>query len=468
MINTKKQNNLMFIIVILMGGFLSLLTETLLNNAIPAIMREVHVSQTSAQWLNTGYILVVGIMMPLSAYFLNRFRLKPLFITTMVIFLLGTLISVMSFTFTFLLLGRLVQAISVGISMPLTQSLMMLIFPIDKRGSAMGLSSIVIILGPAIGPTLSGWIVDQYSWQMLFIILIPISIIIIILSMIFVRNITQPTGDKLDWKSLALSSLGFGILLYGFSSIGNTGSVDLSSLVMVVVGIIFVILFVIRQLKMEKPMLEMKVFKSISFTKTTILAALSSIALLGVELILPLYVQNVRGVSALDSGLIMLPGAIIMGIISPIAGRLFDKHGIKWLAIIGFGILTLASVPMIWFDHTTSVVLISTLYAIRMLGLGLVMMQLNTSGVNALPAKYLVHGNTVASTFRQVASSLGSALLVTVSTMTAKLSANGHSVTLANTATGYQWTFMVVTGFSLLCFLMAFTLRNKTAAEITG
>lgn len=215
-------------------------------------------------------------------------------------------------------------------------------------------------------------------------------------------------------------------------------------------------------------MLEMKVFKSISFTKTTILAALSSIALLGVELILPLYVQNVRGVSALDSGLIMLPGAIIMGIISPIAGRLFDKHGIKWLAIIGFGILTLASVPMIWFDHTTSVVLISTLYAIRMLGLGLVMMQLNTSGVNALPAKYLVHGNTVASTFRQVASSLGSALLVTVSTMTAKLSANGHSVTLANTATGYQWTFMVVTGFSLLCFLMAFTLRNKTAAEITG
>lgn len=378
----------------------------------------------------------------------------------MVIFLLGTLISVMSFTFTFLLLGRLVQAISVGISMPLTQSLMMLIFPIDKRGSAMGLSSIVIILGPAIGPTLSGWIVDQYSWQMLFIILIPISIIIIILSMIFVRNITQPTGDKLDWKSLALSSLGFVILLYGFSSIGNTGSVDLSSLVMVVV--------VIRQLKMEKPMLEMKVFKSISFTKTTILAALSSIALLGVELILPLYVQNVRGVSALDSGLIMLPGAIIMGIISPIAGRLFDKHGIKWLAIIGFGILTLASVPMIWFDHTTSVVLISTLYAIRMLGLGLVMMQLNTSGVNALPAKYLVHGNTVASTFRQVASSLGSALLVTVSTMTAKLSANGHSVTLANTATGYQWTFMVVTGFSLLCFLMAFTLRNKTAAEITG
>ncbi len=378
----------------------------------------------------------------------------------MVIFLLGTLISVMSFTFTFLLLGRLVQAISVGISMPLTQSLMMLIFPIDKRGSAMGLSSIVIILGPAIGPTLSGWIVDQYSWQMLFIILIPISIIIIILSMIFVRNITQPTGDKLDWKSLALSSLGFVILLYGFSSIGNTGSVDLSSLVMVVV--------VIRQLKMEKPMLEMKVFKSISFTKTTILAALSSIALLGVELILPLYVQNVRGVSALDSGLIMLPGAIIMGIISPIAGRLFDKHGIKWLAIIGFGILTLASVPMIWFDHTTSVVLISTLYAIRMLGLGLVMMQLNTSGVNALPAKYLVHGNTVASTFRQVASSLGSALLVTVSTMTAKLSANGHSVTLANTATWYQWTFMVVTGFSLLCFLMAFTLRNKTAAEITG
>jgi EmrB/QacA subfamily drug resistance transporter len=453
----KPSTRRLLVLSVLLGGFLSSLTETILNNALPTIMNAFDINQSSAQWLSTGYILVVGIMMPAAAFFFNRFRLKPLFLTTLTLFLVGTTIAACAPSFGWLFFGRTIQAISVGISMPLTQNVMTLVYPPEKRGTAMGMAAIVIILGPAIGPTLSGWIVDNYSWQMLFWALIPVTIVILILSTFSLRNINEVHPTRLDVPSLLLSTAGFGTLLYGFSNIGAIAGIDLFTISLVVIGIIVVGVFLWYQLRMEKPLLDIRVFKAPSFTKTTALAAMTNIAMLGTELIVPLYLQDVRGISPMYSGMMLLPGAILMALMSPIAGRILDNHGIKNMAFVGFGVLTIATIPMIWFNSKTSLIWIMALYAIRMGSIALVMMPTTTSGINALPNHLVVHGNTVSTTFRQVASSLGTAGLVTVSSVVA------HGSNLTH---GYQAAFAAANMVSLVCLVLTATLKNWTKPEI--
>lgn len=462
----QKENNLVFIIVLLLGGFLSSMTETIMNNSLTTIMRELHVTEATAQWLSTGYIMVVGIMMPVAVYLIHRFTLRQLFPTAVLIFLLGTIVAAAAPSFGVLLLGRLIQALAVGIIMPLVLNLMVLLFPASKRGWAMGMSSCVIILGPAIGPTLSGWIVDHYSWRMLFQFLIPLTIIIMILAFIFTKNVTQVQDDQLDVPSVIESTLGLGLMLYGFFRIGSVATVDTLSWVTLILGIIFTYLFVRRQLRLDHPLLEMRVFKSPSFTKTTILSSITNIAMLGAELIIPLYIQNVRGESALVSGLLLLPGALVMFIVSPLAGVLYDRWGIRKLAISGFVILTLASIPMIWFNETTPLWWISLLYATRMMGIGLVMMQVGTAGLNALPDRYSLHGNTVASTIRQIAGSLGTAIMVTVAAIFSQHAQHVGHVAKMSLQIGHSWSFIVILLVLVVCLLMTFTLKNKTTPEI--
>lgn len=459
MTETKKLvfSDYLFIMVVLLGSFLSSLTETIMNNALPTIMHAFNITQSTAQWLTTGYILVVGVMMPATAYFMDRFKLRPLFIYTMALFLGGTLIAGIAPNFGILLLGRMIQAVSVGVSMPISANILMLLFPEEKRGTAMGLAGVVVIFSPALGPTIAGWILKYYSWRMLFHFISPIAIIVLVLAFFFCKNITETKDVKLDWLSLISSSLGLGALLYGFSSFGS-----LSSYVLLVVGVAILAWFVHRQLILPEAFLEMRVFKSISFSKTTILAALTSIAMLGAELILPLYIQNVHGASALTSGLLLMPGAIATMVVAPVSGRLFDKYGIRMMSIIGFSLTIITTLPMIFFTATTPYWIITVCYTIRMAGIGMVSMQVLTSGINALPRELLVHGNSVASTVRQVASSLGTALMVTVASFATSLSTARGSSALQ---TGYAWGFGVATVLSVICLLVAFTLKSKTSAE---
>lgn len=460
MVRTQKQfalKDYLFIATVLLGAFLSSLTETIMNNAIPTIMDAFAVSQSTAQWLSTGYILVVGIMMPATAYFMDRFKLKSLFIATFGLFLVATILCGIAPNFSVLFVGRMLQAVSVGISMPVASNVLMLIFPKEQRGMAMGLSGVVVIFGPALGPTLAGWILKSYSWRMLFHMISPIAVVVLICAIAFVRNITDTKPIKLDWFSLALSSVGLGALLYGLSNFGSW-----SAYVLIIAGIGILAIFVKRQLNTDNPFLEMRVFKSPSFTRTTILAALVSIVMLGAELLIPLYVQNVHGASALTSGLIMMPGAVVMMIMSPISGHIFDKYGVKVLTVLGLAITIIATIPMTFFNATTSIIWISACYTVRMAGIGMVSMQLVTSGINALPKALLVHGNSVASTIRQAASSLGTAFIVTVSSVVTQHASGNHIIALE---TGYRWSFIVTTLIAVVGLLIAFRLVSKTTPE---
>ena len=468
----KKYNRSLLVAVLLIGTFCTVLNQTLLATAFPTLMKEFDISASTVQWLTTGFLLINGIMIPISAWLINSFSSKKLYLSAMGTFLIGTIICFIAQNFPVLLAGRLIQAVGVGLSMPLLQNIMLTIFPPEKRGSAMGMAGIVIGLAPALGPTLSGWIIDHYSWRDLFGMVIPIVILVLVLAVFFMKSVIELTHPKIDAISAILSTIGFGSLLYGFSSVGDKGWLSKEVLGFLIVGIIFIFLFSKRQLNIEHPFLELRVFKSKIFTIAAVLAGVTNMAMIGAEMVLPLYIQNIRGESAFHSGLMLLPGALVMGLMMPITGAIFDKHGARKLAITGMFILTSATLPFAFLTSQTSVIVIVVLYAIRMFGISMVMMPVTTSGMNALPAQLISHGTAVNNTFRQVASSIGTAILISVLTNVTKNNLPAKSMlettplaykdqAINATLSGYHAAFFVAVIFGFIGWLITFTLAKK-------
>lgn len=468
----KPYNRSLLVTVLLIGTFCTVLNQTLLTTAFPTLMKAFNISASSVQWLTTGFLLVNGIMIPISAFLINRFESKKLYLGAMSIFLAGTIICFFAPSFAILLTGRLVQAAGVGISMPLLQNIMLSIFPPEKRGSAMGMSGIVIGLAPALGPTLSGFIIDNYQWRDLFGMVIPIVVLVLILAFFLMKSVIQLTHPTIDVLSALLSTIGFGSLLYGFSSVGDDGWGSAKVLGFLFVGVVVIIAFAWRQLHSEHPFLELRVFKSPTFTIAAILSGVVNMAMVGAELVLPLYIQNIRGESAFHSGLMLLPGALVMAPMMPITGAIFDKYGAKRLAISGMFILTAATLPFAFLTAETPIAMIVILYAIRMFGISMVMMPVTTSGMNALPMNLISHGTAVNNTFRQIASSIGTAILISILTNVTKgnLPSNGllkalplqykHQA-LNATLSGYHAAFYTAVAFGLVGFAITFFLKKK-------
>jgi len=237
--------------VLLAGAFVAILNQTLLATALPHIMADLKIDATKAQWLTTVFMLVNGIMIPVTAFLIGKFSTRGLFLTAMGLFAIGTGVAAISPTFSLLLVGRVLQAAGAGIMLPLMQTILLLMFPIEKRGSAMGMVGLVIAFAPAIGPTLSGWIVDSYSWRYLFYLIFPIAIIDIIFAYFALKNVTERKNPTLDVLSIILSTLGFGGLLFGFSNAGSNGWGSLSVLAPLIVGIVTLVLFIVRQFKLK-------------------------------------------------------------------------------------------------------------------------------------------------------------------------------------------------------------------------
>lgn len=472
----KPYNRSLLVVVLLIGTFCTVLNQTLLTTAFPALMKAFNISASSVQWLTTGFLLVNGIMIPISAWLINKFSSKRLYLTAMTIFLIGTITCFVAPNFSTLLIGRLIQAAGVGISMPLLQNIMLSIFPPEKRGSAMGMAGIVIGLAPALGPTLSGWIIDHYTWRDLFGMVIPIVILVLVLAFFLMKSVIQLSNPSIDVLSAFLSTVGFGSLLYGFSSVGNDGWGSSKVISFLVIGVFVIGLFVWRQLHLEHPFLELRVFKSPTFTIAAILSGVVNMAMVGAEMVLPLYIQNIRGESAFHSGLMLLPGALIMGLMMPITGAIFDKHGAKRLAISGMLILTAATLPFAFLTQETPIVMIVILYAIRMFGISMVMMPVTTSGMNALPMNLISHGTAVNNTFRQVASSIGTAVLISILTNVTKdnlpkasllksLPLSYKDQAINATLSGYHAAFFVAVTFGLVGFIITFFLKNNKKIE---
>ncbi|HDG4131220.1 TPA: DHA2 family efflux MFS transporter permease subunit [Staphylococcus aureus] len=487
---------------LLFGMFIAILNQTLLNVALPKINTEFNISASTGQWLMTGFMLVNGILIPITAYLFNKYSYRKLFLVALVLFTIGSLICAISMNFPIMMVGRVLQAIGAGVLMPLGSIVIITIYPPEKRGAAMGTMGIAMILAPAIGPTLSGYIVQNYHWNVMFYGMFIIGIIAILIGFVWFKLYQYTTNPKADIPGIIFSTIGFGALLYGFSEAGNKGWGSVEIETMFAIGIIFIILFVIRELRMKSPMLNLEVLKFPTFTLTTIINMVVMLSLYGGMILLPIYLQNLRGFSALDSGLLLLPGSLIMGLLGPFAGKLLDTIGLKPLAIFGIAVMTYATWELTKLNMDTPYMTIMGIYVLRSFGMAFIMMPMVTAAINALPGRLASHGNAFLNTMRQLAGSIGTAILVTVMTTqtTQHLSAFGEELDKTNpvvqdhmrelasqyggqegamkvllqfvnklaTVEGINDAFIVATIFSIIVLILCLFLQSNKKAKATA
>ncbi|HCY7534841.1 TPA: DHA2 family efflux MFS transporter permease subunit [Staphylococcus aureus] len=487
---------------LLFGMFIAILNQTLLNVALPKINTEFNISASTGQWLMTGFMLVNGILIPITAYLFNKYSYRKLFLVALVLFTIGSLICAISMNFPIMMVGRVLQAIGAGVLMPLGSIVIITIYPPEKRGAAMGTMGIAMILAPAIGPTLSGYIVQNYHWNVMFYGMFIIGILAILVGFVCFKLYQYTTNPKADIPGIIFSTIGFGALLYGFSEAGNKGWGSVEIETMFAIGIIFIILFVIRELRMKAPMLNLEVLKFPTFTLTTVINMVVMLSLYGGMILLPIYLQNLRGFSALDSGLLLLPGSLIMGLLGPFAGKLLDTIGLKPLAIFGIAVMTYATWELTKLNMDTPYMTIMGIYVLRSFGMAFIMMPMVTAAINALPGRLASHGNAFLNTMRQLAGSIGTAILVTVMTTqtTQHLSAFGEELDKTNpvvqdhmrelasqyggqegamkvllqfvnklaTVEGINDAFIVATIFSIIALILCLFLQSNKKAKATA
>lgn len=487
-IHGKEYNRTAMVMLLLIATFAGVLNQTSLGTAIPTLMTSFNINLATAQQATTWFLLANGIMIPVSAYLATRFSTKWLYVTAYAILITGLLITALAPTdnWTLFLFGRIIQASAVGITMPLMQVVMVNIFPTEQRGAAMGLNGLVVGLAPAIGPTFAGWILKHdfvlmgvhLSWRAIFILPLVILTLAFLAAPFVVKDVIANRDMSLDVPSLILSIIGFGSFLWGFTNVANNGWGDLTMVILpIVIGVSVISLFIYRQLHLEVPFLDVRVFKVKQFSVTTAAIALSMMTMMGVEMMLPLYLQNVHGLSALDSGLALLPGALMMGLVSPIAERVYDKVGARRMALVGFSILAIGTIPFTFLTAATPDHFITLMYAVRMFGIAMVMMPLTASAMSALPPHEAAHGTAANNTARQIASAIVVALLSSVTqnvintNKPAKLLLTNDPLAYASkmidaSLKGFQTSFSLGLVFALLGIIVALFLRKGKYIEI--
>ncbi|MBF0754330.1 MULTISPECIES: MDR family MFS transporter [Jeotgalicoccus] len=470
---SQKKPDYKLIIILLSGAFISFLSNTFLNVALPAIKNDFGISTSAVQWVSTSYMLVSGIIIPTTAYLMQKFSARTLFLTAMSLFLLGTIVAGFSPAFIVLILGRMIQASGSAMLMPLLMNIMISSFPPDKRGTAMGLFSLVMFFAPAIGPTVSGIVVENYSWHVLFYMMIPVLIIVLVVGFWQLPEIQQKREAHIDIMSIILSTIGFGGVLYGLSSAGENGLASSSVLIPLLLGIAGITLYVIRQFKLEFPMLDFRVYKYPMYTIASLIIGAANMALFAGMILIPIFMQDIQGLSPLDTGLLMLPGALIMGFMSPVSGKLFDMYGPKTMAITGLALAVVTTFFLSRLEIDTSFTYLLTIYMIRALGMTMVNTPVMTNGMNSLPAHLTPHGSSLNSMLNQVSGSIGIALLITVMQTYTNITVNkmdSPTEAMINQATleGINLAFLVGTGFLFLALVAAFFLKQSSSADTIG
>ena len=408
------RNQVVIVAVLLAGATLVVLNQTLLSPAYPSIMADLGVDATTVQWLTSAYSLVEAIVIPLNAYLIGRFPTRKLFIAGVSVFAIGSLMAAFSPFFGVLLLGRIFQAASTGVVMPMVFTVILLVFPREKRGSAMGIVSLVIGFAPAVGPSLSGLLVESIGWRSLFMLVTILAVAIVIAAAVCLKSYGEFEPTSFDKPSICLCSLGLLCLLYGLATVTSSENIAVP-VVLIVAGAVLLTFFVRRQLHLEVPLLKVDVLKSHRYAIVVALVAMLQAALVGTGVLLPIYLQNLLGVSALQTGLIMLPGAVLGAIMGFFAGRLFDKLGVRRVAIPGALIAAIGGCGLVGFQLDSPIPYIIVIYTCLGVGMQALVTPLNTWGINSLDNRVIQHANALQNTLNQVGASLGTAILVSLS-----------------------------------------------------
>lgn len=464
------------VIWLLLGAaFVVILNETIMGVAIPHLMDDLHITAVAAQWLTTGFMLTMAVVIPITGFLLQRFHTRSIFITAMSLFSLGTLTAAAAPGFEVLLVARVIQASGTAIMMPLLMTTIMTLVAPHARGRMMGRVSIVMSLAPAIGPSLSGLILSTLNWRWMFIVVLPIAIVMLLVGMKWMLNVSEPRPARVDLLSVMLSAFGFGGLVYGLSQIGAGGQgsspADIAAQNMATtsmwlalsVGALSLVIFVLRQISLQRSdraLLDLRVFRSLNFSLSMVQMAVLTASFFGSIILTPLYLQHVLGMTALESGLIVLPGALIMGLLGPIVGRIYDARGARVLLVPGAIISSASLWTFTTVTETTSPFFIMGLQVVLSLGLALSFTPLFTASLGSLEPRFYSYGSAIVGTVQQVAGAAGIALFVTLmsSLATSELAAGVSNV--AAQAAGVRGAYTIGAVLSLLTIIGAFVVRK--------
>lgn len=401
---------------LIIGAFFAILNETLLNIALTTLMKEFAITMTTVQWMATGFMLVMGVVIPASALLLQWFTTRQLFLGTMAIFTVGTTISALAPTFPILLVGRLIQAVGTGLMIPIIFNVFLLLFPPHRRGKVMGVIGLVFMFAPAIGPTLSGIIVEHLGWRYLFITVIPFALFSILFAYKYLINVSEVTKPKIDVLSLLFSTIGFGSIVFGFSSAGDAdvGFQHPLAYIPIIAGVVGLVFFSWRQLKLKEPIMDLRVFKFPMYTHAVVMFLIIIMAMFSSEIILPIFMQGPLQLTAAAAGLVLLPGSILNGLMSPVMGHIFDKFGPRVLLIPASAVLCVTMFMMSKLNADTPTWAVIVGYILLMLTVSAIMMPAETNGLNQLPKRLYPHGTAVMTTLQPVAGAIGVSVFISI------------------------------------------------------
>ncbi|MFJ5566622.1 MDR family MFS transporter [Lysinibacillus xylanilyticus] len=459
------------ILSLIIGTFFAMMNETLLNIALTTLMGEFNITMTTVQWMTTGFMLVMGMIMPASALLLQWFTTRQIFLGTMIIFTVGTIICASAPSFSVLLVGRFLQAVGTGLLSPVIFNIFLLLFPPARRGTMLGLIGLVFMFAPAIGPTLSGVIVEYLSWRYLFIFVVPFMIVSILFAYKYLINISEVTKPKIDVFSIMLSTIGFGGLVYGFSSAGaavdgfRTPSVYLT----ILIGTISIAAFAIRQLKIKQPLLDLSVFRYPMFRLAVIMYIIIIMSMLASEVILPMYMQGPLMISAASAGLLLLPGSLLNGLLSPVMGKLFDIFGPRKLIIPATILLSATMLIFSQFNTNTPQWLITVGYMMLMVSVSAIMMPTQTNALNGLPKSLYTHGTAVITTLQPVAGAIGVSVFIGLlsSRQTKLLQESGGANPADAFIGGMKYVYLFGLAFAIISFLISLFMRRAVPEPVT-
>ncbi len=425
--------------IIMAGVFMAVLDTSVVNVAIPKLETDLSASTDQIQWILTGYMLVQGIVVPISGWLTDRFGAKRLFIFSLITFTIGSALCGMAWNLDSMIFFRILQAAGGGFMMPVANAMIFRIFPPDRRGAIMGVFGITIMAAPAFGPVLGGYFVQYASWRLIFYINVPIGIAASIMAILFLHEFSHEAKNRLDMLGFIFSTGGFFSLLFGFSNVSQYGWGSLWVYPFIFLGASLLVLLVTAELLVENPVIQLRVLKNYMYTMSLLITSVVQVALFVGIFLLPLYLQNIMGFTALRTGLFLTPAALASAVMMPISGKLFDKIGARPLGLVGLAIVTLSTYGFSKLDLNSSNAIIQTLYITRSIGMSMVMMPIMTAGMNTLPVQLVNQASALGNTVRMVAASLGTAILTSYMTTQSKI----HSYHLAdkiapNTPQGLQ------------------------------
>ncbi len=461
------------LISLIIGAFFSILNETLLNIALTTLKAEFHISNTTVQWMATGFMLVMGVVIPISALLLQWFTTRQMFLGTMTVFTIGTIICALAPTYMLLLTGRLIQAIGTGLLIPIIFNTFLLLFPPHRRGAVMGIVGLVIMFAPAIGPTLSGIIVEHLGWRYLFILVIPFSLFSIAFAYKYLINVSTVTKPKIDFISILFSTIGFGCIVFGFSSSGESEAGLLSPIALypIIAGTISLILFSFRQLKLKEPLLDLRVFAYPMYTHGVVTFLIIIMAMFSSEIILPMYMQDSLILSAATAGLILLPGSLLNGLMSPVMGKAFDKFGPRILLIPASFVLCLTMFGLSRLTLETPIWFIIVSYILLMLSISAIMMPAETNGLNQLPKRLYPHGTAIMTTLQPVAGAIGVSIFISLmstkqmSYLTNATNPTDPLVLRESLVAGVEFVYLIGFVLTLISLILSFFVYRATPIE---